>query len=145
MMDLFIYNAINHYFKVLEVTGYYKIKDVRKLLVLIFLYSLLFEDYRGKVSEKDYSIFDKALECLYGTTCLIPYTDYLKMGKLKLGEWAELISRLDNSGNCECGEKLDNIEASIDNINKKNVEQDNSIAKLQDDIKDTGKIEWVYQ
>lgn len=97
-----MYNAYSHYFGMLQKRGYYPYKDVYKLLVLDFIYCLLYHDYRGQVKRQDYAVFDRALECLYGTSCLIPYQDYLKMGKLKLGEMAEIISRLNNS----CDEKL---------------------------------------
>lgn len=37
---------------------------------------------------------ERALNCLFGANCLIPYPDYLKMGKLKLGEMTELAQRV---------------------------------------------------
>lgn len=93
-MDKFVFYILERYFDVLGNTGYYRRKDVEKLLVLVFLYELLYSDYRGYVGKKHYGIINRALECLYGTTCLIPYADYLKMGKLKIGEMAEVISRV---------------------------------------------------
>lgn len=92
-MENFVYQAVMHYFKALSLLGYYKYKDVEKLIVLLFYHVLIDHDYRGYVKEKDYKLIDKALHCLYGTTCLIPYPDYLKMGKLKLGEFTEVLSR----------------------------------------------------
>jgi hypothetical protein len=62
-------------------------------MVLIFYYHLIYDDYRGYISKEDYHAIEKALNCLYGTNCLIPYPDYLKMGKLKLGEMTEVLSR----------------------------------------------------
>lgn len=44
-------------------------------------------------------LIEKALDCLYGSTCLIPYPDYLKMGKLHLGEMTELVQRIENLEN----------------------------------------------
>ena len=35
-----------------------------------------------------------ALDCLFGSTCLIPYPDYLKMGKLHLGDMTEVSQRI---------------------------------------------------
>lgn len=93
-MEEFVYNAIQKYFTALSKVGYYKYKDVYKLLVLIFYYHLIYEDYRGYVKKEDYRDIEKALNCLYGTSCLIPYMDYLKMGKIKLGEMTEILSRL---------------------------------------------------
>ena len=92
-MDNFVYSAISGYFQTLEKTGYFKYSNVQKLLILIFYYNLIYHDYRGYVKKEDYSAIEKALNCLYGTNCLIPYPDYLKMGKLKLGEMTEVLSR----------------------------------------------------
>jgi len=92
-MDEFVYNAIEHYKAVLRATGRCAHGDVEKLLALVFFRRLLNEDYRGYVTAGDYATVGKALECLYGGTCLIPYADYLKMGKLKMGDMAELLSR----------------------------------------------------
>lgn len=96
-MEEMMYNLHSQYFSMLQTRGYYPYKDVYKLLILDFLYCLIYHDYRGYVSKKDYAVFEKALECLYGTSCLTPYPDYLKMGRLKLGEMAEIVSRLNNS------------------------------------------------
>jgi hypothetical protein len=51
-------------------------------------------DYRGLLSKDDYRLIEKALDCLYGSTCLIPYPDYLKMNKLHLGEMTEMAQRV---------------------------------------------------
>ena len=93
-MDEFIYNSLLHYFSALCKTGYYKQGDVNKLIVLIYLNTLLTEDFRGYVSEEDYATIEKALNCLYGTSCLIPYPEYKKMGNLKLGDLTELAQRV---------------------------------------------------
>ena len=67
---------------------------MESLLVLLFYYRLLFHDYRGYVSRDDYQTIERALNCLYGENCLIPYPDYLKMGRLKLGDMTELAQRV---------------------------------------------------
>lgn len=95
-MDEMILNSLNQYYTVLKKMGYYKYADVKKLLILIFYRDFVFNDYRGLLTRADYMLIEKALNCLYGTTCLIPYPDYLKMGKLKLGEITEIGQRLKN-------------------------------------------------
>ena len=95
-MDEMILNSLNQYYTVLKKTGYYKYADVRKLLVLIFYRDFVFNDYRGLLTKADYMLIERALNCLYGTTCLIPYPDYLKMGKLHLGEMTEMAQRVKN-------------------------------------------------
>jgi hypothetical protein len=61
----------------------------------------VYHDYRGLLSKADYSLIEQALNCLYGSTCLIPYPDYLKMGKLHLGEMTEMAQRIKRAEDTE--------------------------------------------
>ena len=93
-MDSIIYNAIKGYYDILSKLGYFKYEDVFRILVLCFFRDFVYNDFRGLLSREDYLEIEKALSCLYGTNCLIPYPDYLKMNKLHLGETTELANRL---------------------------------------------------
>ena len=93
-MDEILYNALSKYYHALELKGYMPVSHSHKLLVLIFFYEFLFKDYRGRLKKEDYCLIERALDCIYGTSCLIPYPDYLKMGKLHLGEITEMIERI---------------------------------------------------
>ena len=93
-MDNFVYNAFDGYFRTAEKLGYVSQKKVESLLVLDFFYNLIYHDYRGYIGREDYHTLEQAINCLYGTNCLIPYPDYLKMGKLKLGEMTEVLDRI---------------------------------------------------
>ena len=93
-MEELIYNSLTHYFSVLKKTGYYKYSDVLKLVVLMFYNDFVYTDYRGFLSKDNYRLIERALNCLFGSTCLIPYPDYLKMGKLHLGEITEVAQRV---------------------------------------------------
>lgn len=93
-MDEILYNSLYNYFHALQLKGYMPYKAMMKLLVLGFYRDFVFSDYRGIITRDDYLLIERALDCLYGTTCLIPYPDYLKMGKLHLGEITELSHRL---------------------------------------------------
>lgn len=93
-MDNIIYNALSSYYHALELKGYMPHKDSQKLLLLIFYRDFCFHDYRGLLSKDDYHLIEKALDCLWGSSCLIPYPDYLKMGRLHLGETTELAHRI---------------------------------------------------
>ena len=95
-MDNIIYRSITQYYDALSKIGYQKYEDVFRLLVLSFFRDFAFEDYRARLSREDYLLIERALDCLWGSTCLIPYPDYLKMGKLHLGETTELAQRLKN-------------------------------------------------
>ncbi len=100
-MDKIIFNALEAYYNALEKKGYMADIYWKKLLVLIFYRDFVFGDYRGFLSKEDYLLIEKALECIWGTVCLIPYTDYLKMGKLHLGEITELAQRVKAVENTE--------------------------------------------
>jgi hypothetical protein len=98
-MDELIYNGVGSYYNALEKTGYMSYANMQKLLLLIFYRDFVFHDYRGLLSKEDYRLIERALDCLWGSTCLIPYPDYLKMGKLHLGEMTEVGQRLRNIEN----------------------------------------------
>ena len=93
-MDNIVFNSITQYYTALSKLGYYKYGEVFSLLVLCFLRDFVYQDYRGILSKRDYSIIEKALNCLFGSSCLIPYPDYLKMGKLHIGEMTEMAQRV---------------------------------------------------
>lgn len=93
-MDNIIYNALIAYYKALEVKGYMPNSQAQKLLVLSFYRDFMFEDYRGFITKDDYHLIERALDCLYGSSCLIPYPDYLKMGKLYIGQMSEMAQRI---------------------------------------------------
>lgn len=93
-MDEIVYDALSRYYHALELKGYMSRCNSDKLLVLCFYKDFVSSDYRGLISEDDYRLLERALDCLYGTSCLIPYPDYLKMGKLYLGEMTEMAQRI---------------------------------------------------
>ena len=99
VMDEIIYNALSTYYDTLGKTGYLSSKESQKLLLLTFYRDFVFHDYRGLLSKEDYHEIEKALDCLWGSSCLMPYPDYLKMGKLHLGEVTEIAQRLKNLEN----------------------------------------------
>ena len=115
-MDEIIYNALTSYYNALEKLGYMSNSQAQKLLLLSFYRDFVFNDYRGLISREDYQLIERALNCLYGTTCLIPYPDYLKMGKLHLGEVTELAQRVKNIEDTEVVKlihDLDNAEGTL--------------------------------
>ena len=93
-MDEMLYNSLSNYYHALELKGYMPDSDAYKLLILGFYRDFVFSDYRGIITKDDYLLIERALDCLYGTTCLIPYPDYLKMGKLYLGQMTEMAQRV---------------------------------------------------
>lgn len=98
-MDEEVYNSLTSYFTSLKNIGYRKQSDVNKLLVFITIQEVLDNDFRGLVSEEDYDIINKALYCLYGSTCLIPYPDYYNKKTTRImdtGSMYELTHRIEN-------------------------------------------------
>lgn len=77
-MDNIVYNAFLNYFNTLEVTGYLAYGQAQKLLVLNLYKDLLSGNYDEYLNEEDRKLINKALDCIYGSTCLVPYPDYLK-------------------------------------------------------------------
>ena len=93
-MDDILYEALTKYYHALEVKGYMSKAHSTKLLVMAFYRDFMFNDYRAWLSKRDYCLIERALDCLYGTSCLIPYPDSLKRGKLHLGEITEIAQRV---------------------------------------------------
>lgn len=115
-MDNIIINALATYYDTLCKLGYVSYKDVYKLLVLCFYGNFVYHDTNALLSREDYREIEKALNCLYGTTCLIPYPDYLKVGKLHLGEITELAQRVSNLENTEVIKIVDGITPTESDI-----------------------------
>lgn len=93
-MDEILYEVLGKYYHSLELLGYQSYKQSEKLLLLIFYRDFVFHDYRGLLTKEDYHTIERALDCIWGSSCLIPYPDYLKMGKLHLGEMTEMAQRV---------------------------------------------------
>ena len=100
-MDEILLSILTDYYKVLQRRGFFSYSETMKILVLCFFRDFVFCDYRGILSKEDYHDIEKALNCLFGSNCLIPYPDYLKMGKLHLGEMTELAQRIKNVENTD--------------------------------------------
>lgn len=86
--------ALTKYYHALGVKGYMSKAHSEKLLVMAFYWDFMYNDYRALLSKKDYCLIERALDCIYETSCLIPYPDYLKMGKLRLGDMTEMAQRV---------------------------------------------------
>lgn len=120
-MDKVLYDSLCRYFATLAKIGNVSYNSVDKLLVLIFYKHFIYEDYRGNLSKEDYSTIEQALDCLFGSTCLIPYPNYLKMGKLHLGDMTEMAHRItDNESHTqEVDDRLKYNEAvTRDNVRR---------------------------
>lgn len=132
-MDNFVYNIVTNYFDVLGKTGYVSQKKQSEIMVLFFYYNLLYNDYRTLLPKEDYRLIRKALYCLYGVNCLIPYPNYKKMGCTNLGNMAEVLYRLKK---VEEGSDLKPIEET------KVIKGKNNIKEIADiDLSDFDEID----
>lgn len=116
VMDEILYDSLTRYFHALEKQGTMPFQQMVKVLVLAFYKDFLQEDYRGIVTQEDYRLIDRALDCLFGTTCLIPYADYLKMGKLHLGEMTELALRVKALEDTEVVKLIHDLDSAEDDL-----------------------------
>ena len=121
-MDNVVYNALSSYYNVLEKTGYVNYSQMEKLLILCFYRDFTLQDYRGLINKDDYHLIEKALDCLYGSTCLIPYPDYLKMGKLHLGEMTEVLERVKKVEDTKVVKNNNTYSQEIDPIDWDNIQ-----------------------
>ena len=97
-MDEITFEAVNKYFTHLSNVGYFSQSNVDKLLLLTFIQEMIDNDFRGLVSEEDYDYINKALYCLYGSSCLIPYPDYYNTKRRRtmyIGSISELTHRVE--------------------------------------------------
>lgn len=113
-MDRILYDAFSKYYEALGATGYMSRAESEKLLVLSFYKDFIYNDYRGNIKESDYQWIEKALNCIYGTSCLIPYPEYLKMGKMYIGSVSEIAQRVKTVEDTQVLKLMANAEGSED-------------------------------
>lgn len=71
-----LWSSLTHYFNALKWFGHRSERDTNKLTIYTFLIELLTGDMRDYITEADYRAIEKALYCLYGSSCLISYPQY---------------------------------------------------------------------
>lgn len=130
-MDNLIFEALHKYFTRLKQIGYHSYNDVNKILVMIFVNDITTNDYRGRLSESDYVSIDRTMACLFGSSCLIPYNEYLKMNKLKIGEITELANRLKIQQ-----DMIDNLQKQIEELHPDVYGDDEDVSTTNDIVED---------
>lgn len=76
-MEDLVNTSLDRYFNTLSKFGYKSYSKVGKLIILIFIEELLRSDCKSFITDEEDMIIHKALYCLYGSTCLIPYPEYV--------------------------------------------------------------------
>ena len=99
-----VHTALSNYFKALSQFGYKKDSDVEKLLVFIGIEELVTGDMRQFITEEDYRAIEKALYCLYGTSCLLPYPTFSSLDSMWGTGDTRSISRFTEDNNVRVSE-----------------------------------------
>lgn len=86
--------ALNRYFTALSQFGYKKDSEVESLLVLLFIEGTILNDFSEFVTEDDYRIILQALECLYGSNCMIDFPTYANYDSLVHKSDISLVPRI---------------------------------------------------
>lgn len=107
--------AVDRYFNTLALFGYKNYTDVYKLLALLYIEELLTQQaYSGFISEEDYRVIMDALYCLTGSTCLIPYPEFINNDSLIHETLRNYIPRVIQDSNLRYTEES-NPRVSTDN------------------------------
>ena len=133
MLEL-IYDSISKYFKALSTFGYFNYSEVNKLLLIICIEDIIYNDFYGYLEEEDYKIIEKVLSSIFCTTCIIPYPKYTKqMNNLFLGSITELAYR-QNKTEKELSDYKDKTDKSIAVINTAIDNANNNITDLENSV-----------
>ena len=96
--------SMDIYFNTLAQLGYKKQSDVDRLLVYSFFEELLTGEMRYFITESDYKLIEQALSCLYGSSCLVLYPEYINDDNL-FGHLVDSLNpRITQDGNIRCTE-----------------------------------------
>lgn len=76
-LDNLAYTGISNYFEIISKVGYKSDKEVNKLLIFLLLEDLIRGSLSIYICEEDYKSIINALYCLFGSTCLIPYPEFI--------------------------------------------------------------------
>lgn len=123
-MDNMLYDILFKYFTVLSKTGNIGKNDTEKVLLITVIYDLISNDYRGCLTEEDYSTIRSLLYRIFGTSCIIGYyeigdfntdSEVINMGEIgnmftmSVSEIAHRLNSLEENAS-ETNSRLDTIE-----------------------------------
>lgn len=75
-LNKLVADSLERYFTVLGSVGYVSDTNTNKLILLQFLQEFL-QEYQGYITEADYTKIESILQCLAGSSCLIPFKEYM--------------------------------------------------------------------
>ena len=75
-LNKLVADSLERYFTVLGSVGYVSDINTNKLILLQFLQEFL-QEYQGYITEADYTKIESILQCLAGSSCLIPFKEYM--------------------------------------------------------------------
>ena len=92
-MEEILLNSLKKYLNTISITGYMNDKELTKLLFLVMIYDLTYNDFRDKITEESYKDINSAIYYISGSSCLFSYPDFCnsnKMNTLHLGSITEI-------------------------------------------------------
>lgn len=91
-MDELLYEALDRYYHALELTGYMSKNHGFKLLVLSFYRDIILRDFQDFITSDDKYLIEKAINCMFGTDCVLPFPDYGQKTTLITGDNGKAIT-----------------------------------------------------
>ena len=75
-LNKLVADSLERYFTILGSVGYVSDTNTNKLILLQFLQEFL-QEYQGYITEADYTKIESILQCLAGSSCLVPFKEYM--------------------------------------------------------------------
>lgn len=76
MDNTITYKSITNYFNALATSGYKSYKETYKLILLLFIEELFDSSMGLYLTEDDYRTITNVLDCIYGSSCIIPIPEH---------------------------------------------------------------------
>lgn len=73
----YLLKSVTQYFNTLRQLGYSKYDNVHKLIIFLYIEEMLSGPMSLFITEEDYNTITKCMYCMFGTSCLLPYPEYL--------------------------------------------------------------------
>jgi len=109
------YCQIKRYFDVLGKTGYYPEGDVGKFIIYLYIIYLLEGELSDFVTDEDYRTIYKALVCLWGSSCLIPYPEWRRTAMKRRKYYGSMGVRVSEEDESRSTEGSNGILRTVEN------------------------------
>ena len=83
-LNKLVADSLERYFTVLGSVGYVSEANTNKLILLQFIQEFL-QEFQEYIAEEDYTKIESILQCLAGSSCLIPFKEYMLISQSNQG------------------------------------------------------------